>query len=128
MTDRHDSIRESARAALVAIGEPALPTLKQLSEGDDSATATAAKKVIAQIEGGRGRPPAAQRGFGFGGGGFGGGFDRGGFGAPGTPPAPPKPPEKIEEPRQGTPVPGGIGRFGGGFAGGGGGFSFAGPS
>ena len=50
MTDRHDAIRDSARAALVAIGKPALPTLKKLVDGDDGATATAATKVIAQIE------------------------------------------------------------------------------
>ena len=62
MTDRHDSIRDSARAALVAIGEPALPALKQLAQSDDSATATAARKVIAQIgdprRGGMGRRDA----------------------------------------------------------------------
>jgi hypothetical protein len=136
MTDRHDAIRDSARAALVAIGEPALPALKQLAESDDSATVTAAKKVIAQIDGPRrGGPPAMGRGGfgGFGGGGpaDGGGFGRGfggGFGRPGTPaPAggptePPKPDDKKEKPKEGTPVPGGT--FGGGPAGSGGGFGF----
>src|SRR5579859_5697337 len=51
MTDRHDTVRESARAALVAIGRPALPTLKKLADSDDGATATAAHKVISHIEG-----------------------------------------------------------------------------
>src|SRR5205807_1483447 len=50
MTDRHDAVRDSARAALVAIGEPALPALRKLTDSDDGATATAAQRVIEQIE------------------------------------------------------------------------------
>src|SRR5437764_289103 len=50
MTDRHDTIRESARQALVAIGRPAVPMLRKMAEGDDGATAEAARKVIARIE------------------------------------------------------------------------------
>jgi hypothetical protein len=50
MTDRHDSIRQSARLALVAIGKPALPSLKKLAQGEDGASAEAAKKVIRRIE------------------------------------------------------------------------------
>src|SRR5438132_11586273 len=52
MTDRHDGVRESARAALAALGDSALPALKKLAESDDSATALAAKNVIARIDGG----------------------------------------------------------------------------
>ena len=55
ITDRHDSIRESAREALVVVGRPALPALKKLAEGDDGADAEAARKIIARIENG-GRP------------------------------------------------------------------------
>src|SRR5438067_10690199 len=50
MTDRHDSIRHSARLALVALGRPAVPALKKLAEGEDGASAEAAKKVIRRIE------------------------------------------------------------------------------
>src|SRR5260221_146243 len=59
MTDRHDTVRDSARAALVAIGKPALPALQRLADSEDGATATAAKKVMARIESrDRHRPPA----------------------------------------------------------------------
>ena len=50
MTDRQDSIRDSARSALVSIGRPALPELQKLVDGKDSAAAEAAKQVIARIE------------------------------------------------------------------------------
>jgi hypothetical protein len=52
IADRHDSIRESARHALIAVGKPALPALQKLADGDDGAAAEAAKRVIARIEGG----------------------------------------------------------------------------
>lgn len=55
ITDRHDSIRESAREGLAAVGRAALPTLRQIAEGDDGAAADAARKIIGRIEsGGRG--------------------------------------------------------------------------
>src|SRR5581483_9335107 len=50
MTDRHDSIRHSARIALVTIGQPALPILRKLEKGEDGATAEAARKVVRHIE------------------------------------------------------------------------------
>jgi len=50
IADRHDEIRDSARAALAAVGPAALPTLRRLADGPDGATATAARKVIARIE------------------------------------------------------------------------------
>lgn len=50
ITDRHDEIRDSARAALTAVGPAALPTLRRLADGNDGATATAARKVIGRIE------------------------------------------------------------------------------
>ncbi len=58
MTDRHDTVRESARAGLVALGRHALPALRKLAESEDTATATAARHVIARIEhrGPEGRP------------------------------------------------------------------------
>jgi hypothetical protein len=50
MTDRHDSIRRSARLALVALGRPALATLRKLEKGEDGATAEAARKVVRSID------------------------------------------------------------------------------
>jgi hypothetical protein len=91
MTDRHDTVRDSARAALAAIGRPALPTLRKIAAGDDGAAATAARKVIAHIEshpqpghpghpgpGLPGRPPGA-------------GHPAGPGGPPGGPGASPRP-------------------------------------
>jgi Spy/CpxP family protein refolding chaperone len=52
IADRHDSIRESARHALIALGKPALPALQKLADGNDGAAAEAAKHVIAHIENG----------------------------------------------------------------------------
>jgi hypothetical protein len=52
IADRHDSIRESARHALMAVGKPALPALQKLADGNDGASAEAARRVIAQIENG----------------------------------------------------------------------------
>ncbi len=53
IADRHDSIRESSRLALIAIGKPALPALQKLANGDDGAAAEAAHHVITRIEQGR---------------------------------------------------------------------------
>jgi hypothetical protein len=50
IADRHDTIRQSAREALAAVGPAALPALRKLAEGDDSAAAAAARSVIARIE------------------------------------------------------------------------------
>ncbi len=50
MVDRNDTIRDSARVALVALGPDALPCMKKLAAGDDGATAIAARKVITLIE------------------------------------------------------------------------------
>jgi hypothetical protein len=65
IADRHDSIRESARHALIALGKPALPALQKLVDGSDGAAAEAAQHVIARIEGSHdGRPgPFGPRGF-----------------------------------------------------------------
>ncbi len=77
MIDPHDTVRDSARAGLVAMGEKALPMLRNLANGPDDARATAAKKVIEAIERGHRRPgpggPGARTG-----GGFGGPMGRGG--------------------------------------------------
>jgi Spy/CpxP family protein refolding chaperone len=53
ITDPHDEIRDSARAGLVAVGKPALATLRQLANGDDGAKVTAATKLIDAIENGQ---------------------------------------------------------------------------
>lgn len=50
MIDPHDTVRDSARAALVAVGPQALPILRRISGSDDSARAVAARKVIEMIE------------------------------------------------------------------------------
>jgi hypothetical protein len=91
ITDPHDTVRDSARGAVVAVGQPALPALQKLADGDDTAKAVAARKMIAAIQGhgsgaAPGGPPPAggERGGpgGWGGWrGFGGG--PGGFGPPG---------------------------------------------
>ncbi len=77
MIDPHDSVRDSARAGLVAMGEKALPMLRNLANGPDDARATAAKKVIEAIERTHRRPgpggPGARTG-----GGFAGPMGRGG--------------------------------------------------
>ncbi len=49
INDRHDAIRESARAGLIAMGRPALPLLRPLADGDDGAAATAARRIIERI-------------------------------------------------------------------------------
>lgn len=70
MNDPHDAIRESARAALVSVGTPALPALRQLAGGND-AKAFTARRLVQQIE--RAAVPGLA----------GGGFTGGGFGVPG---------------------------------------------
>jgi hypothetical protein len=50
IADPHDTVRESARIALVHVGRQALPALQKLADGDDSAKAVAAKKVMSAIE------------------------------------------------------------------------------
>jgi hypothetical protein len=49
LTDPHDTVRDSARGAIVAVGAPALPALQKLADGDDPAKAVAARKLIAAI-------------------------------------------------------------------------------
>lgn len=50
ITDPHDSIRDSARAGLIAVGQAALPLLRKLADSDDAAKSVAAKKLVAAIE------------------------------------------------------------------------------
>lgn len=57
IADPHDTIRESARAALVSVGRPALPALQKLADSDDGAKSTAARKLMAAIERGGPRGP-----------------------------------------------------------------------
>ncbi|WP_439621835.1 hypothetical protein [Gemmata sp.] len=58
IADPHDTVRDSARAALVHVGPQAVPALKKLADGDDTVKAVAARNVIAMIERGPqpGRP------------------------------------------------------------------------
>jgi hypothetical protein len=95
ITDPHDTVRDSARGAIVAVGSPAIPALQKLADGGDPAKAVAARKLITAIQGrptsqGRERPgmgPMApgmrpdffggQRGRGFGPGDRGRGFGPG---------------------------------------------------
>jgi hypothetical protein len=81
ITDPHDTIRDSARAGLVAAGKRAVPLLERLAESGDDARATAARRVLEEIERqGRRGPSGGIGGFGgFGAGGTGAGSDfRGG--------------------------------------------------
>lgn len=50
MNDPHDTIRDSARAGIVAIGPAAIPKLRQLADGHDGAKAVAARRLIGMIE------------------------------------------------------------------------------
>lgn len=97
ITDPHDTVRDSARGALVNVGPPALPALQALADGNDSAKAVAARKVIGAIQSGprpqgsaaQGQPGQPGRpGFGMGGMGPGGppGMGRGPGGFPGMNP------------------------------------------
>jgi hypothetical protein len=107
IADPHDTVRESARTALVHIGPQAIPALRQLAEGSDNVKAVAARNVIGMIE--RGNQPG--RGFGgqpgFPGGGFGGqpGFP-GGPGQPAERPGPGREPAPGERPGQPGERPG----------------------
>lgn len=72
ITDPHDTVRDSARGALVGVGPPALPALQALADGTDPAKAVAARKLIAAIQGNRGPQGQPERTGrpGFGGAGF----------------------------------------------------------
>lgn len=73
ITDPHDTVRDSARGALVGVGPPAIPALQALADGSDPAKAVAARKLIGAIQGGRGPGQPGQfdpRGPGFGTGGM----------------------------------------------------------
>lgn len=50
ITDPHDTVRDSARGAVVGVGRPAVPALERLANGDDPAKAVAARKLLAEIE------------------------------------------------------------------------------
>jgi hypothetical protein len=52
--DRNETIRRSAHMALVAVGRPALPTMRILSGARDDSIAAAAKDIVARIESGPG--------------------------------------------------------------------------
>jgi len=119
IADRSDTIRDSARAGLVALGHAALPALKKAADGSDLPTAEAARKVIGRIEHkggpgafGPGRPEHIGPGIPGGPGAFGPGGPRG-FG-PGRP-------EGMGPRAQGGPQPSNDGGFGpenrGGFGG-----------
>lgn len=103
MNDPHDAIRESARAALVSVGGPALPALRQIAGGND-AKAFTARRLVQQIE----RSTAVFPGAG-GSGVTGGGFDLPpsafgpppGFGGSGAFPLPAGPPPM---PNPGAPM------------------------
>ncbi len=97
ITDPHDTVRDSARGALVGVGPAAVPALQKLADGDDPAKAVAARKLINAIQGRGGdrgerggpggmgpggRPGMGMGPMGMGGRGF-GGFGPGGFGRPG---------------------------------------------
>lgn len=75
ITDPHDTVRDSARGALVGVGPPALPALQALADGNDPAKAVAARKLIGAIQGNRGPQGPPQQGP--------GGPGRPGFGGPG---------------------------------------------
>jgi hypothetical protein len=56
IADAHPGIRRSAREALVALGQPALPALRQHATSSDPEVAAAAKEVMSRIDrGGGGR-------------------------------------------------------------------------
>ena len=75
ITDPHDTVRDSARGAIVAVGPPAIPALQKLADGEDPAKAVAARKMIGAIHDHHGGHPGQPGRPGFGGmGGMGGGF------------------------------------------------------
>ena len=108
ITDPHDTIRDSARAGLVAAGKRAVPMLERIAQGGDDARATAARKVLDEIERREGRRGpvggfGGSRGFGGNTGGFGSGFGSGrGPGAADNAPMP--------RPKDGPGRPGGFTR------------------
>ena len=51
ITDPHDTVRDSARGAIVSVGPAAIPALQKLADGDDPAKAVAARKLIGTIHG-----------------------------------------------------------------------------
>src|SRR5947209_1991249 len=61
LNDDNETVRSSARAALVGVGKPALPALKKLADGDGS-SARAASRIINQIESGDGANDNDKRG------------------------------------------------------------------
>ena len=86
ITDPHDTVRDSARGAVVSVGPAAIPALQKLADGDDPAKAVAARKLIGTIHHGHGGPGGqpgrpGMGGMGFPGGGMGpmGPGGRGGF-------------------------------------------------
>jgi hypothetical protein len=92
ITDPHDTVRDSARGAVVAVGPVAIPALQKLADGDDPAKAVAARKLIGAIMGHGHGGPGGHPGMGPGGHGGPGGFPGmgpmgpggpGGFGPPG---------------------------------------------
>ncbi|HEX4612372.1 MAG TPA: hypothetical protein VH092_29530 [Urbifossiella sp.] len=98
MNDPHDAIRDSARAALVAVGAPALSALRPLAAGND-AKAFTARRLVQQIERGPGMPIPAV-----------GGFGGSGFGGPRDPRANPTPipdgSRPVGDPTPARPGPG----------------------
>ncbi len=105
ITDPHDTVRDSARGAIVAVGPPAIPALQKLVDGNDPAKAVAAQKLINAIQGrGPGQPGPGQPGrpgMGFGMGGMGGpgmGPMGGPGGAPGMNPGPARPDDRGRGP------------------------------
>lgn len=87
ITDPHDTVRDSARGAVVSVGPAALPALQKLADGDDPAKAVAARKLIGTIHHGHGGPGGQPGRPGMGGMGFPGGgmgpMGPGGRGGPG---------------------------------------------
>lgn len=90
ITDPHDTIRDSARAGLVAAGKRAVPLLERLADSGDDARATAARKVLEEIERQGRRGPLGGIG-GFGAGGTGAGSDFRGGRRPGAADEAPRP-------------------------------------
>jgi len=84
ITDPHDTVRDSARGAVVAIGPAAIPALQKLAEGNDPAKAVAAQKLIHAIHQHHGHGQHGPGGPGGPGHGFGHSFGMGGPGHPGT--------------------------------------------
>ncbi len=54
---KNDAIRASAQQALIAVGEPAVPTLQKLAQSRDPAVADTARRLLARL----GRPMPSER-------------------------------------------------------------------